>query len=229
MVKFSNNKRPILLTWDSLDVAFASISLTYVVFHALGGLWYLAGLTMSAYLILLAVFTFIPMLLLGLLTTTILIWRVVPRWAARILVSSNRVLLLRFTAVFLGILALVMPVFLRGPGYVPFIWGFKHRMDSKANIPEIRRWLSSLGTNATNLNQRIPEEKRPEALRILNAPYCAIETVSGEHRAVSVVWGSGFGHWGMTVGRANYRLESGLGNRYVVVLEPGAYVWHEIQ
>jgi hypothetical protein len=103
--------------------------------------------------------------------------------------------------------------------YIAVARRLQQSMHDDADVPSLRAWLRTGGAN-----NRRPEEW-PEALRRLRPGYVSVESAT-----LGVTWGGGFGHWGLVVcADPDVRTPASTQGQYVLPLEPGAWVWHEIQ
>ena len=109
------------------------------------------------------------------------------------------------------------------PSYIAFTRGFRERIRAEADLRSIRAWQSTLtgspgGQIDPSLWPNSVERLRPSAVLI-----------SPNGDSIKIVFGSGFGHWGLTVGSEAMSFRATSDREYVLPIEPGAYAWHEIQ
>jgi hypothetical protein len=108
-----------------------------------------------------------------------------------------------------------------------------------ANPSELQHWAMSIMQEGTQSNWfEISKIRIPVGIGTLASDgsplqqaFC--EGVSNEHRTVLLVWGGGFGHWGILIGSPSfrigspsYRVDHGDDN-YYVEWKPGLYFWHQ--
>ena len=162
----------------------------------------------------------------------VVVW--VAAMAVRVFVRKNRQLLI-WTALRYGVLAfggtglLFIPLGLASPGYIRKTEQFRRQMQQKADIASIRAWADAYqptpDDNRTigGKDVFVSREKWPECIRRLD-PEMVLYTP--DKRCVHIIFGGGFGHWGLSVGPKGV---PALGREYKLPLEDGAWVWHEIQ
>lgn len=138
----------------------------------------------------------------------------------RMFVQVVRVLVLGMSFVAVGLSALC-----GRPGYLSFTEGFTDRMKTEADIDGMRRWLY---TWSGAVGDEVPRATWPEAVSRLTPKY--VDVIKTDHRrCLRLGWGSGFGHWGIVVGSEDMPTPKSSKREFTMPLEPGAYVWHEIQ
>ena len=126
----------------------------------------------------------------------------------------------------------LIPSYLRMPGYKPFMYGFRDRMRSQADIEDIRNWLKTLRKEdyAGDIN-RLPYNNFPESLKVFGRGINLSADKNGNPK-VSLAWGSGFGQWGIVIGMEDMEIPPSYSSQYGefrLAVESGVYVWHEIQ
>ena len=126
-------------------------------------------------------------------------------------------------------LAIETPFWGSEPGYIEFTDEFLQMMKADADIKAIRLWLNEVPRTYPGevfLNQ----EQQPACIRNLEPSHAKL-TVYDSYKTVRLVWGGGFGYWGLVVGPETMETpESDLGDygEYRVHMEPGAYVFNEL-
>jgi len=119
------------------------------------------------------------------------------------------------------------------PGYKPFTYGFREQMRSKADIEDIRDWLKTLSKeDCIGDMGRLPYSRLSESVKVLNSKYAVFSTDENGNPRVRLIWGGGFGHWGVEIGMKDMKIppsDFSEWGEYRLPLEPGVYVWHEIQ
>jgi len=131
------------------------------------------------------------------------------------------------------VLPLFIPIQLYSPGYKPFTHGFRERMRSKADIEAIRDWLKRRGKKEpTGDTVRFILYGWPKSVKVLEPRYVSLDMDKNGNPKVRLHWGGGFGHWGVEIGMEDMETPESDFSRYGeyrLPLQPGAYVWHELQ
>ncbi|TKJ35930.1 MAG: hypothetical protein CEE38_13030 [Planctomycetes bacterium B3_Pla] len=131
------------------------------------------------------------------------------------------------------------------PGYKPFTYGFRNRIRSEADIEDIRAWLKTLSKEectgeytalsyGSNLyERRWPDSLEwPESLKVFRPGYVNLDLDENHNPKVRLTWGGPFGHWGVEIGMEDMKIppsDFSQWGEYRLPLEPGAYVWYELQ
>ncbi|UCE47856.1 MAG: hypothetical protein JSW47_19935 [Phycisphaerales bacterium] len=131
------------------------------------------------------------------------------------------------------------------PGYKPFTYGFRERIRSKADIKDIRGWLKTLSredctgeyiglsTGSSLSERRWPDSPQwPNSLKVFRPGYVTLDLDEDHNPRVRLTWGGPSGHWGVEIGMEEMDIrpsDSSPWEDYRLRLEPGAYVWHELQ
>lgn len=130
-------------------------------------------------------------------------------------------------------LALFIPIQLYSPGYKHFTYGFRDRMRSKADIESIRDWLKRRRKEEpTGDNVRFISYGWPKSVKVLKPRYVNLDLNQNGNPKVRLTWGGGFGHWGFEIGMEDMEIPTSDFSQfgeYRLPLEPGVYVWHELQ
>jgi hypothetical protein len=151
----------------------------------------------------------------------------------RILVRKKRNQLiwsgLRYGIVAFGVAGLlVMIVGGATPGYIRATQKFQKQMQKEADIPSIRAWAETFQPSAENRptiwggGVFIDNKQWPECIKKLNPNVVQYST---EDKTMHLIFGGGFGHWGLSVGPKG----TPTYGDYTLPLEDGAWVWHDIQ
>ena len=130
-------------------------------------------------------------------------------------------------------LALFIPIQPYSPGYKPFTHGFRERMRSKADVEAIRDWLKRRAKREPiGDTVRYISYGWPKSVKVLNPSYVNLDLDENGNPKVRLHWGGPFGHGGVEIGMEDMEIHpsdfSQFGE-YRLPLEPGVYVWHELQ
>jgi len=142
-------------------------------------------------------------------------------------------------------LALFIPIELYSPSYKPFTYGCRDRIRSKADIEAIRAWLRTLskedctGKTIDIRSYSFPYKSKwpdsinwPKSLTVFNPGYVNLDLDENGNPKVRLTWGGPFAHWGAEIGMEDMKIPPSDFSRYGeyrLPVEPGVYVWHEIQ
>ena len=242
------------LDWNKWDVIFFVILAPFIIFAMLvilvptGGISYLSGrfdvpldfLVVCVLAIwmtspLMIVITIFPFVVIGFFAIIGAV-RLISNWNR----YANKKRLIRITQIGISILVTTIPflplvVFtkLYSPGYKPFTYGFRERMRSKADIEDIRDWLKRRGKKEpAGDTVRFISYGWPKSVKVLNPSYVNLDIDKNGNPKVRLTWGGGFGHWGVEIGMEDMEIpqsDFSQFGEYRLPLEPGAYVWHELQ
>jgi hypothetical protein len=106
------------------------------------------------------------------------------------------------------------------------------------NPSELQQWAMAIlrQPNATNYpDGMLPRDKVLPSIRNLQSGGESFEDAevhldtskSPENRSIWIVWGGGFGHWGITVGSPAFKVTDRYDDNYYVEWQPGIYFWAE--
>ncbi len=105
------------------------------------------------------------------------------------------------------------------------------------NPSELQQWAVAVlqAPQLTNSDFEFPRDKVPLSIRTLRSSgflfedvTCdSAESVPAQDRSVWIVWGGGFGHWGMRVGSPSFKVHDAFDDNYYVEWKPGIYFWCE--
>lgn len=97
----------------------------------------------------------------------------------------------------------------------------------------LQQWAVAIlqETAHTNSSSEISRNRVPAGIRDLasqGSPFqdAWCDAGSDQNRTVWLVWGGGFGHWGIRVGIPSFRVSPDDDN-YYIEWKPGIYFWHE--
>ena len=112
-----------------------------------------------------------------------------------------------------------------GPGYKPFTLGYWIHTKIWLNPVQVRQWAANqLGS--TNVCETIPHEQWPTSLKNTGSDEGSLY-IDSKTKTLTLVEGGVFGHWGITIVQEKQTNDSS--REYVLKLEKGAWVWHELQ
>ncbi len=238
------------LNWNKWDAIFFVILTPFIIFAMLlfiapiGGISYLSGrynFPLDFFVFILfyptvMIILLVPFVVIGVSFVVIISARAFINWnrytrKKRVIRTSQiGISILLITIYFL---ALFIPIKLYSPGYKPFTYGFRERMRSMADIEAIRDWLKRRGKEEyTGDNVRFISYGWPKSVKVLNPSYVNPDLDENGNPKVRLTWGGGFGHWGFEIGMEDMEIppsDFSQFGEYRLPLEPGAYVWHELQ
>lgn len=245
----TDEKRP-LINWNKWDVILLVIIVVYVILVPIGGFFYLCA-RFNPYLILgLVMLVYPPLSVLLLIFTVIWILRLFINWTK----YTQRKKFIRIIHVCIPLFFIVsffISVFtpinipVCQPGYKPFTYGFREQIKNNADIEDIRNWLETLQDEDCNgetislfrdsgpLKSHWPDSiEWPKSLKVFNPHYVKLDLDENRNPKVSLTWGGPFAHWGVVIGMEDMEIPPSDLSRYGeyrLPLEPGVYVWHELQ
>jgi hypothetical protein len=112
-----------------------------------------------------------------------------------------------------------------------FIYGYRDRIRSKADIPAIRAWLRTFDRgDYDEFGKRVPPKKWPEALRKLKPGGGAVTLVADQNGnpQIRIVEGGAVLHWGLTIGMEDMEIPASNLKKWFaewLLIEPGVYVY----
>lgn len=230
--------------WKNSHVVFFFLPVILTMLFPLGGIFYLSGrfcttatIFFYVYLLYLVVIIFIFYCFIsGIMKLSDR--RVKRTRTEKFLIATE----IAIPFVFIGLLAVF--IFLAftnkeflGPRFKFFMYGIRDRVKSQVDIEATRMWLQSLGDedyNEKDLNyERLSKARWPESLKGLKHAVAYLSKDENSNIKVRMEWGSGMlGHWGVEIGMKDMKIPpSDLRQygEYRLPLEPGVYVWHELQ
>ena len=227
------------LDWNKWDAVISVALVAFIIIVPLGGIEYLNGRFNTTYSIFfdacfinLTVGIFIYVFFIVSMVQLLCNWK---RYTRR----KRLIKTLQIGIPIIFIASLIMSIFtpiethLWQPGYKPFTHGFKERIRSEADIEDIRDWLRTLSKeDYTGENFIAPQSKFPESFKVLKPRYVNLDMDKNGNPKVRLTWGGGFGHWGVEIGMEDMEIppsDFSQDGEYRLPLQPGAYVWHELQ
>lgn len=251
--KQETKERKPRIDWNIWDVILLAFIVVYVILEPMGGFDYFCGWYNPYLRFYVACFVF-PMTI----TISILILLYTVIWTFRLFINWKRytqrkkfikiihicIPLVFIVSFFISVFTPInIPVW--QPGYKPFTYGFRARIRSKADIEDIRNWLETLKEEDCNsetidlfrdsgpLKSQWPDSiEWPKSLKVFNPHYVNLGLDKNGNSKVSLTWGGVFAHWGVVIGMQDMEIPPSDLSRYGeyrLPLEPGVYVWHELQ
>lgn len=246
----TEERRP-RIDWNIGDVILLAFIIVYVILVPIGGFFYLIA-RFNPYLIFGLVFlVYLPLSVLLLMFTTICTIRLFKNWKKykkrkKIIKFLQVCIPTVFIASFFVSFLTPIETSLWQPGYKPFTYGFRERIRSKADIEAIRNLLRTLqnenyssvsielSRDSDSLKKQWPDSiEWPKSLTVFNPNYVNLVLDDNRNPKVSLTWGGPFAHWGVVIGMEDMAIppsdfRRGWGE-YRLPLEPGAYVWHDLE
>ena len=240
------NTKDHTVDWNIWDVILLVFIVVYVILVPIGGFHYFCGWYNPNLLFRVACCFFLVEIVLLLLFTVICTKRLFNNWTKY--TQRKRFIRIIYICIFLFFtLSLFTPIniLMYSPGYQPFIYGFRERIESNADIEDIRNWLETLqdedcnGETISLHSDSVPFKSHwpnsiewPESLKVFNPSYAILSLDENGNPKMSLTWGGPFGHWGVVIGMEDMEIPPSDLRRYGeyrLPLEPGVYVWHELQ
>ncbi len=228
------------LVWNKQVVIFIVLPIILTILIPLRGLDYLCG-RFSPYAITLAYVSILYLVIGSFIIYCFFagIVRLFGGWRKhtgkkKLLIVSEIAIPLLFVALF------IIPFFIPNDSdmrwlvYKPFTYGFRDRIRSKVDVEAIRDWLGTLSEEyfRTGHFTYIPSDEWSKSLRRLNPRRVIPFTDENGNRKIKISWGAFIGFWGVDIGMRNMKTPPSdfrLYGEYRLPLEPGIYVWHELQ
>lgn len=211
-----------------IQIILSLLVLLASILFGVGGLAYLAGLTNSALLLIVAVIAFFPVIVLCVICVGYQFYR-----ALRVGDTSsykNRAMLIFASIVSASIL--LGTFFFYRPWWVCQARGFFDRMKMvrlEQELPTIRGWLADI-KNTNTYPFLVKAADWPDAIKKLKprhvwiGPYSDNKTI-----AVCLAWGGGeIGAWGTVIGPVEMEIPKNREDEIVLPLAPGVYVFRSI-
>jgi hypothetical protein len=134
------------------------------------------------------------------------------------------------SAAFLCVILLVFILAGCEPIYKTRLPKFAEDVKKTVNPTDLQNWaLKTLHAHSTDSNAwEMAKEEIPASIRNLNSQGSPFQWANLDSPANNIwlVWGGGFGHWGIRVGSQTFKPDFSDGN-YYIEWQPGIYFWHE--
>jgi hypothetical protein len=108
---------------------------------------------------------------------------------------------------------------------------FAKEIKAQIDPYELQKWaVSTLDTSKGGYHE-LPAEKLPKAIQTLRSEGYPLEiayytpTLSDGESYISIVWGGGFGHWGIDIGKPSFQEPRGSDAVLSSMWIPGIYFW----
>lgn len=238
-------KRP-QIDWNIWDAILLAFIVVYVILEPMGGINYFCGWYNPNLIFSVACFIFPIVIIFLPLFTAILTLRLFKNWTKYTHRKRFiRIIYICILLVFVVSFFIPINILVHQPGCKPFTYGFRERIRSKADIEDIRNWLETLKEEDCNgdviglsrdpdsLKKQWPDTiEWPKSLKTLSPNYVILDLDGNRNPKMSLTWGGPFGHWGVVIGMEDMEIPTSDLNRYGeyrLPLEPGVYVWNELQ
>ncbi len=226
------------LDWKKWDAIISAAIVAFIIFVPLGGIEYLDARFCTYSVFFYGCFIYLTLGFFIIVFVIVGAIQLLCNWR-RYTRRKKLIKSLQIGIPFVFVASLIMSIFtpiethLWQPGYKPFTHGFRDRIRSRADIPAIRAWLRTLSKeDYTGENFIAPQSKFPESFKVLKPRYVNLDMDKNGNPKVRLTWGGGFGHWGIEIGMEDMEIppsDFSDYREYRLPLEPGAYVWHELQ
>jgi hypothetical protein len=109
---------------------------------------------------------------------------------------------------------------------------FAEDVKKVADASELQQWGMAIlqETKQADMTE-ISKDRVPTGIRTLISDGSPLQDVfcdsgSAQNRTVWLVWGGGFGHWGIRIGPPSFKVSPNDDN-YYIEWKPGVYFWHQ--
>lgn len=224
--------------WKDSVVIFLVLPITFTILFPLGGLFYLCG-RVSPYAI--ALYHVVMLYAVaGIFVIYCFVSGIVELRAGRRKHNSKKKLItlakIGIPSVFIALFFASLFTSIEGMGFWAghFMHGFRDRIRTKADVGATRAWLRSRNhEDYADHYDRLSHHEWPKSLKALKPGVVLLSADDNGNAKARLMWGSGFmGHWGVEIGTEDMQIPpsdfSEFGE-YRLPLEPGVYVWHELQ
>jgi hypothetical protein len=111
------------------------------------------------------------------------------------------------------------------PSYETQLPKFAKDVKGVVNPTNLQNWaIEFLRTNASS--QSLDKTNAPLNIQSLYSQGSPFQDGFYDSNSVWLIWGGGFGHWGIRVGAPTFKPDDTNWN-YYIEWEPGIYFWHE--
>jgi len=219
--------------WNMRDALMSAALVAFIIIAPLGGIEYLNG-RFNIHSILFDACIVVP-------TGGILVIVFVIVSTVQLLCSwkryTNRKRLIRIAQIGIPIVFItlfIVSVFTPVESHLPppgviFLYGFRDRVKSRADVPAIRNWLETLDKrDYVPQHDYYSADKLPEPLKRLGLGKVSLSKDNDGNPQVRISTGGGFNHWGAAIGLEDMVIpESDLSFHYDawLLVEPGVYVY----
>ena len=238
------------LDWNWWDMVFFVLPIAFVIFGRLAGFEYLRSRYNSflAGFVALILYPAIGVFIIYCFFANII--RLAGGWTKhsrrrRILIVTEIGILIVLISLFFAPCFMPVNSLLWVPGYKPLTYHFGQEIRSKADVEAIRDWLRTLSkedcTGETIGLIYVPGSFKmrwrdsmewPESLKVFHPNYVKLDLDEKGNPKVRLTWGGPPGHWGVEIGMEDMQIppsDFSEWGEYRLPVEPGVYVWHELQ
>jgi hypothetical protein len=245
-------EKSLRIDWNIWDVILLVFIVVYVILVPLGAIDYFCGWYYPNLRLHFACFTVPIMITISIL---LLLYTVV--WTFRLFINWTRYtqrkkfikivhVCIPLAFIVSSFISVFIPIDIPFQfGFKSFTYGFRERIKSRADIEDIRDWMKTLKEEDCNGDvislSRDPDSLKrhwhdsiewPKSLKVFSPNYVIINLDKNGNPKVSLTWGGPFAHWGVVIGMEDMEIPPSDLSRYGeyrLPLEPGVYVWHELQ
>jgi hypothetical protein len=236
------------LDWNGWDVAFFALPIMFTIFGRTAGYEYLRSNyspLSSSFMDLIvypAIGVFIIYCFFANVVRLLVGWTKHSRKKRTLLVAEIGILLV-IAVLFFAPCFMPIDSHLCVPGYKAFTYHFGEEIRSKADIEAIRDWLRPLSkedctgetiypiATSGSLESRWPDSiEWPESLKVLHPLYINLDLDEKGNPKIRLSWGRA--HWGVEIGMEDMEIppsDFSQWGEYRLPVEPGVYVWWELQ
>jgi hypothetical protein len=117
------------------------------------------------------------------------------------------------------------------PIYKTHLPRFANEIKEVIDPRELQKWAVITLSKSNSDSSKLPLKDVPEPIRILHSNGGPIEMAfyqigsSPKSRCITLMWGGGFGHWGIDVGAPSF--EEPADDNFYIKWIPGVYFWEQ--
>ena len=115
------------------------------------------------------------------------------------------------------------------PFYETRLPKFAEDVKKSVDPSALQKWATTVLAEQKSDAAVLPSESVPASIRELASQGSPFQWASPERDCVRLVWGGGFGHWGILVGPVTFRAPKDDAYSYYIAWKPGIYFWHETE